>query len=92
MRLMQLLDRDAFPDEGSVSRERVQPFVIRTEKRAAINAEGQPLFRPRLTRLQAVAWQTRHAAQQQLYEAVTDYVRHGYNQALASQAAPRRLS
>ncbi len=85
MRLMQLLDRDAFPDEGSVSRERVQPFVIRTEKRAAINAEGQPLFRPRLTRLHAVAWQARHAAQQQLYEAVTDYVRHGYNQALAAK-------
>jgi SNF2 family DNA or RNA helicase len=85
MRLMQLLDRDAFPDEGSVSRERVQPFVIRTEKRAAINAEGQPLFKPRLTRLHAVAWQARHAAQQQLYEAVTDYVRHGYNQALAAK-------
>lgn len=85
MRLMQLLDRDTFPDEGSVSRERVQPFVIRTEKRAAINAEGQPLFRPRLTRLHAVAWQARHAAQQQLYEAVTDYVRHGYNQALAAK-------
>lgn len=85
MRLMQLLDRDSFPDEGSVSRERVQPFVIRTEKRAAINAEGQPLFRPRLTRLHAVAWQARHAAQQQLYEAVTDYVRHGYNQALAAK-------
>jgi superfamily II DNA or RNA helicase len=85
MRLMQLLDREAFPDEGSVSCERVQPFVIRTEKRAAINAEGQPLFRPRLTRLQAVAWQTRHAAQRQLYEAVTDYVRHGYNQALATK-------
>ena len=85
MRLMQLLDRDAFPDEGSVSRERVQPFVIRTEKRAAINAEGQPLFRPRLTRLHAVAWQARHAAQQQLYEAVTDYVRHGYNRALAAK-------
>ena len=85
MRLMQLLDRDAFPDEDSVSRERVQPFVIRTEKRAAINAEGQPLFRPRLTRLHPVAWQARHAAQQQLYEAVTDYVRHGYNQALAAK-------
>lgn len=84
MRLMQLLDRDAFPNESSVSRERVQPFVIRTEKRAAIDAEGQPLFRPRLTRLHAVAWQARHTAQQQLYESVTDYVRHGYNQALAA--------
>ena len=44
--------------------------------------EGQPLFKPRLTRLHAVAWQARHDAQQRLYEAVTDYVRHGYNQAL----------
>lgn len=85
MRLMQLLDREAFPHEGSVSRERVQPFVIRTEKRAAVNADGQPLFRPRLTRLHAVAWQARHAAQQQLYEAVTDYVRHGYNKALVAK-------
>ncbi len=38
-----------------------------------------------MTRLQAVAWQSRHAAQERLYEAVTDYVRHGYNQALASK-------
>lgn len=84
-RLMQLVDRDSFPDEGSVSSDRVQPFVIRTEKRAAIDAEGQPLFKPRMTRLQPVAWQDRHAAQQQLYQAVTDYVRHGYNQALAAK-------
>lgn len=85
MRLMQLLDREAFPDEGSIHRDRVHPFVIRTEKRAAIDAEGQPLFKPRSTRLQAVAWQDRHAAQQRLYEAVTDYVRHGYNQAMAAK-------
>ena len=85
MRLMQLLDREAFPDESSVSRDRVRPFVIRTEKRASINAEGQPLFKPRVTRLQAVAWQARHGSQQRLYEAVTAYVRHGYNQALASK-------
>ena len=71
MRLMQLLDREAFPDESSVSRDRVRPFVIRTEKRASINAEGQPLFKPRVTRLQAVAWQARHGSQQRLYEAVT---------------------
>lgn len=85
MRLMQLLDREAFPDESSVSRDRVRPFVIRTEKRVSINAEGQPLFKPRVTRLQAVAWQARHVAQQRLYEAVTDYVRHGYNQAMATK-------
>lgn len=85
MRLMQLLDREAFPDEGSINRDRVRSFVIRTEKRAAIDAEGQPLFKPRSTRLQAVAWQDRHAAQQRLYEAVTSYVRHGYNQAMVAK-------
>jgi superfamily II DNA or RNA helicase len=85
LRLMQLLDRDAFPDEGSVNRERVRPFVIRTEKPAAIDADGQPLLKPRLTRLHAVAWLERHAAQRRLYDAVTDYVRNGYNQAMAAK-------
>lgn len=85
MRLMQLIDRDSFPDETSVTRERVHPFVIRTEKRAAIDADGKPLFKPRVTRLQPVAWSDRHAAQQRLYEAVTSYVRDGYNQAMTSK-------
>ena len=85
LRLMQLVDRDSFPNESSVNQDRVRPFVIRTEKRVAINAEGQPLFKPRMTRLQAVAWQDRHAAQQKLYKSVTDYVRHGYNKALAAK-------
>ncbi len=84
-RLMQLVDRDSFPDESSINSDRVRPFVIRTEKRASIDAEGRPLFKPRMTRLQAVAWSDRHASQQQLYEAVTDYVRHGYNQAMATK-------
>jgi len=85
MRLMQLVDRDSFPDEGSVTSERVRPYVVRTEKRAAIDAEGHPLFKPRMTRLHPVAWLDRHAAQKQLYEAVTDYVLHGYNQAMAAK-------
>jgi hypothetical protein len=60
LRLIQLLDREAFPDEDSITRDRVRPFVIRTEKREAIDAEGRPLFKPRMTRLQAVTWQARH--------------------------------
>ena len=86
LRLMQLLDRDSFPDEGSVSRERVRAFVIRTEKRAAIDAEGQPLFKPRMTRLHAGGMAGPPCgASSKLYEAVTDYVRHGYNQAMAAK-------
>ena len=81
-RLMSLLDRDRFPDEDSITQERVKPYVIRTEKRYAIDAQGSPLFKPRKTQLVSVAWQEIHAAQRELYEAVTDYVRDGYNQAL----------
>jgi len=84
-RLMSLLDRERFPDEASVTQERVMPYVIRTEKRQAIDAEGNPLFRPRKTQLVSVAWQLAHASQRDLYDAVTDYVREGYNQALETR-------
>ena len=81
-RLMNLLDEDAFPDMESVSRDRVAPYVIRTEKRKAIDADGKPLFKPRRTQMVPVAWENRHHLQELLYEAVTDYVRDGYNQAM----------
>jgi len=81
-RLISLLDERAFPDIASISRERVTPYVIRTEKRRAIDAKGRPLFQPRETRLIPIAWEDRHVQQKLLYERVTDYVRRGYNQAL----------
>jgi superfamily II DNA/RNA helicase len=81
-RLMSLLDSDAFPDESSIKRERVRPYVVRTEKREAINADGESLFQPRYTQLWTVAWDPARPAQRQLYEAVSDYVREGYNQAI----------
>ena len=81
-RLVSLIDTEAFPDIGSVTRERVQPYVIRTEKRQAIDAEGKPLFKPRRTQLAPVSWSERHRDQHLLYDAVTQYVRDGYNQAI----------
>ena len=81
-RLMSLLDKDAFPDEESITRERVSPYVIRTEKRQAVDAEGNPLFKPRRTELATISWGECHSEQRLLYEAVTDYVRRGYNKAL----------
>ena len=81
-RLMSLVDETAFPDPSEISSERVQPFVIRTEKRQAIDAEGRPLFKPRHTRLEPIAYEERHAGQRALYEAVTEYAREGYNQAM----------
>ncbi|MBF0371567.1 MAG: DEAD/DEAH box helicase family protein [Magnetococcales bacterium] len=81
-RLLTLMDADNFPSPSSVTRERVHPYVIRTEKRCAINADGKPLFKPRRTQLFPVAWEARHHRQKALYEAVTEYVRLGYNQAM----------
>lgn len=81
-RLVSLIDAKEFPDISSVTRERVQPHVIRTEKRRAIDAEGKPLFKPRRTQLIPVSWEDRHRNQKILYEAVTEYVRDGYNQAM----------
>ncbi len=81
-RLVSLIDAQEFPDISSVTCERVQPHVIRTEKRRAIDADGKPLFKPRRTQLAPVSWEERHRSQQLLYEAVTEYVREGYNQAM----------
>jgi superfamily II DNA or RNA helicase len=81
-RLISLLDKTAFPDPGSVSRERLEPYLVRTEKRNAIDAQGNPLFKPRRTQLEPVHWNDRHVLQRQLYEAISEYVRIGYNQAI----------
>lgn len=81
-RLVAFLDADALPDDESVTRENVSPFVIRTEKGRAIDAEGKPLFKPRYTQIVSVAWDESRHEQRALYEAVTEYVRQGYNQAL----------
>lgn len=77
-RLMSLLDPMAFPDLKSVTRNRVSDFVIRTEKRKAVTSDGKPLFRPRTTQTLGVDLE-KNPAQVALYEAVTDYVKEGYN-------------
>ena len=81
-RLVSLIDAQAFPDVESVTRERVEPFVIRNEKRQAVDQRGRPIFKPRRTELVPILWEERHVEQRLLYEAVTNYVREGYNQAV----------
>lgn len=82
LRLMRLLDDSAFPNQNAVIREQVAPYLIRTEKREAVDNEGRPLFKGRHTQIQSVQWELRHDLQRQLYEAVTDYVRQGYSRAI----------
>ena len=81
-RLLGFLDQEAFPGDDTISQKTVAPYVIRTEKRKAIDADGNALFKPRRTQLVHVDWATEHQDQKVLYDAVTDYVREGYNQAL----------
>ena len=79
-RLMSLLDEEAFADEDSLTKERVSSYVIRTEKRNAIDFKGDKLFKPRTTTLHFISWENN--AGRELYEAVTDYVSRGYNRAM----------
>lgn len=81
-RLLTFLDTEAFPNINALVKEQVAPYVIRTEKRRAVDAQGHILFRPRTTKLIPIRWEARHADQEELYLAVTDYVRLGYNQAV----------
>jgi len=79
---MALLDAEEFNTAGGIRRDKVVPFVIRTEKRQAINERGDPLFLPSLTKLITVHWEERHELQKRLYHSVTEYVRWGYDQAI----------
>lgn len=81
-RLIGFLDPDAVPAEDAISREIVSPYVIRTEKRRAIDAKGDALFQPRKTQLLRIPWMDARPEQHALYEAVTSYVRDGYNRAM----------
>lgn len=79
-RLIGFLDADALPGDDAITREAVAPFVIRTEKRRAIDAEGNTLAA--LHAVGADRMGTAHAEQRALYDAVTEYVRDGYNRAI----------
>lgn len=82
LRLIRLLDEKAFPNSRAIVKEQVAPFVIRTEKREAIDNKGNKLFKNRITKVVEISWDSRHCMQEKLYELVTEYVRNGYNKAI----------
>lgn len=86
LRLVRLLDRKAFPNEKSVVKSQVAPYLIRTEKREAIDNKGNPLFKNRVTHLVHISWDDRHTLQKELYERVSDYVAYTYNQAIRNRS------
>jgi len=79
-RILRLLDNDAFAGEGAPTIHELEPYVVRTEKRQAIDYTGKLLFNKRLTETIEVKYDTvRHRKQQRLYEAVSQYVISGFN-------------
>ena len=81
LRLIRLLDENAFPNARSVVRAQVAPYLIRTEKREAIDNNGNRLFKNRITHLELLAWDDRHTMQRKLYEMVSAYVAKTYDKA-----------
>ena len=81
LRLIRLLDEDAFPNSKSIVKEQVAPYLIRTEKREAIDNNGNLLFKKRITHLMELSWDERHTMQRELYQMVSSYVAKTYNKA-----------
>lgn len=81
LRLVRLLDKEAFPNAKSIVREQVSPYLIRTEKREAIDNNGNLLFKKRVTHMITLNWDERHTMQRELYGLVSDYVSKTYEKA-----------
>lgn len=81
LRLIRLLDEQAFPNYKSIVKEQVAPYLIRSEKREAIDNSGKLLFKKRYTHLVELHWDERHSLQRQLYEMVSSYVSKTYDKA-----------
>ena len=90
-RFLGLLD-DRFLHGQPVARSTVAPYVVRTEKRQAVDNAGRVLFQPRETSLR-VAPYTDREMERELYDAVTEYVLSGWNAAKRQgRKRPRFLS
>ena len=89
LRLVRMIDADAFPNERAVVKEQVAPYLIRSEKREALDNEGNKLFKNRTTRVLELHWEAQHSLQRELYEAVTKYVSKAYRQEM--QSAKRNM-
>ena len=85
LRLIRLVDERAFPNYKAIVKEQVAPYVIRTEKRHAIDNNGNKLFKNRKTKTISLRWDERYSMQRKLYEMVTEYVSKNYNKAMRNR-------
>ncbi len=85
LRLIRMVDDKAFPNIDAVIKEQVAHYVIRTEKREAIDNNGKKLFKNRIIKVIELHWDERHSMQRKLYEMVSDYVAKNYNKAMRNR-------
>lgn len=84
--LLQLLDEHRFVEFSDLTPENVEQVTWRTRKRAAVDRQGNRLFKQRLTDIFPVDRSgSEHAAERELYEGVTEYVSENYNLAVSRQ-------
>ncbi len=74
-RLLALLDPYMFEPDGSLPPARLKQIMIRRGKDELKDAQGRPVFRPRVVQSVPIDFS---AAEKTLYENLTSYVREGY--------------
>jgi superfamily II DNA or RNA helicase len=85
-RILQLLDSDAFAGEGMPKLSELEPYIVRTEKRQAIDYNGNKLFNSRNTVKLIVEYdKNKHKKQIELYKNIEEYILNGFNKALRTR-------
>ena len=84
-RILQLIDNDAFQGEGMPAIKEIEPYIVRSEKRYAIDNKGQKLFNERTTvRMDVPIEESLNGLQKALYKDVTNYVKLNFGRAKRS--------
>lgn len=84
--LLQLLDEHRFVNYADLTPENVQQVTWRTRKRAAVDTQGNRLFKQRITDIFPIDRSgPEHAIERELYDQVTGYVTENYNFAVSRQ-------
>lgn len=80
--LLGLLDEYAFPSPESLNTNNVARIAIRRTKKEILDEQGRPVFVEREVGTKPVTFSP---AEEELYQAVTNYVSEGYDRAKAQQ-------
>ena len=87
-RLLHILDPQTFTSQGDVDRALLTRYVLRTEKRKALDYDGKPLFHARHTHLRPVALDNESHRQQAAFSArMEEFTRATYAKAARQRNA-----